>query len=180
MRLLLIYGPPASGKLTIGRMVADRTGLALFHNHLIVDAVAAVFPFGSEQFVQLRERFWLDTISAAAHAGRSMIFTFAPEPTVAPDFPARLYQAVEHAGGEVLSVALGVEDADQEKRLVAADRAMFGKLQSLDLLRELRPAFTACLNTMPPATLRIDTGQNSPSEAASAIIQLIDPPANAR
>lgn len=148
MRLLFIYGPPASGKLTIGRMVANRTGLALFHNHLIVDAVAAVFAFGSEQFVQLRERFWLDTISAAARAGRSIIFTFAPEPTVAPDFPARLYQAVEHAGGEVLSVALAVEDADQEKRLIAADRAMFGKLQSLDLLRELRPAITACLTTM--------------------------------
>ena len=180
MRFLFIYGPPASGKLTIGRMVADRTGLSLFHNHLIVDAVAAVFPFGSTQFVQLRERFWLDMISAAAHAGRSMIFTFAPEPTVAPDFPARLYQVVEHAGGEVLSVALGVEDADQEKRLVAADRALFGKLQSLDLLRELRPAFTACMNAMPPATLRIDTGQNSPSEAADAITQLIDAAANAR
>ena len=180
MRFLFIYGPPASGKLTIGRMVADRTGLSLFHNHLIVDAVAAVFPFGSEQFVQLRERFWLDTISAAAHAGRSMIFTFAPEPTVAPDFPARLYQAVEHAGGEVLSVALGVEDADQEKRLIAADRAMFGKLQSLDLLRELRPAITACMNAMPPAALRIDTVQTTPGEAAESITQLIGSSTSAR
>ncbi|MEH3047461.1 shikimate kinase [Sphingomonas adhaesiva] len=180
MRLLFIYGPPASGKLTIGRMVADRTGFALFHNHLIVDAVAAVFPFGSDNFVQLRERFWLDTISAAAHAGRSIIFTFAPEPTVAPDFPSRLYQVVEHAGGEVLSIALNVEDADQEKRLIAADRAKFGKLQSLDLLRELRPAITACMSTMPPATLRIDTGQTTPGEAAEAITQLIGSSASAR
>ena len=180
MRLLFLYGPPASGKLTIGRMVADRIGWALFHNHLIVDAVAAVFPFGSEQFVQLREQFWLDTISAAAHAGRSLIFTFAPEPTVAADFSARLYKAVEDAGGEVLSVALDVEDADQEQRLIAADRAMFGKLRSPDLLRELRPAITACLHIMPPANLRIDTGESSPPDAAEAIIQFIDRSANAR
>ena len=180
MRLLFIYGPPASGKLTIGRMVADRTGMALFHNHLIVDAVAAVFPFGSEQFVRLREQFWLDTISAAAHAGQSLIFTFAPEPTVSPDFPARLYEAVEHAGGEILSVALDVKDADQEQRLIAADRAMFGKLRSLDLLRQLRPDFTACMTAIPPATLRIDTSRSSPDEAAEAIAQLIYGSANAR
>ena len=180
MRLLFIYGAPASGKLTIGRMLADRTGMALFHNHLIVDAVAAVFPFGSEQFVRLREQFWLDTISAAAHAGQSLIFTFAPEPTVSRDFPARLYKAVEHAGGEILSVALDVKDADQEQRLIAADRAMFGKLRSLDLLRELRPDMTACMTAMPPAALRIDTSRSSPDEAAEAIAQLIYESANAR
>ena len=56
MRLIFIYGPVASGKLTIARLVSERTGLPLFHNHLVVDAVAAVFPFGSEAFVILRER----------------------------------------------------------------------------------------------------------------------------
>lgn len=118
-----LYGPPASGKLTIGRILADRTGFALFHNHLVVDAVAAVFPFGSDPFVRLRERFWLDMVAAAAQVGRSIIFTFAPEPTVAPDFPARLHRAVEDVGGTVVRVALDVDDADQEARLTGADRA---------------------------------------------------------
>src|ERR1700751_4193719 len=48
MRLLFLYGPAASGKLTIARELATLTGFALFHNHLVVDAVAAAFPFGSE------------------------------------------------------------------------------------------------------------------------------------
>ncbi|MBN9539607.1 MAG: shikimate kinase, partial [Alphaproteobacteria bacterium] len=72
MKLVFFYGPVASGKLTIARLVAERTGLPLFHNHLIVDAVAAVFPFGSKAFVMLRERFWLETISTAAEAGQSL------------------------------------------------------------------------------------------------------------
>ena len=49
MQLIFIYGQVAAGKLTVARALAARTGLALFHNHLVVDAVAAVFPFGSEE-----------------------------------------------------------------------------------------------------------------------------------
>jgi hypothetical protein len=62
MKLLFLYGPVASGKLTIARELATLTGFALFHNHLVVDAVAAVFPFGSERFVKLREQFWLANV----------------------------------------------------------------------------------------------------------------------
>ncbi|MEM6376506.1 MAG: shikimate kinase, partial [Pseudomonadota bacterium] len=77
MHLLFLYGPPASGKYTIARIIAEQTGLPLFHNHLIVDAVAAVFPFGSANFIRLREQFWLETLSAAIEDDRSLIFTFA-------------------------------------------------------------------------------------------------------
>jgi hypothetical protein len=44
MKLVFIDGQIASGKLTVGRDLADLTGLPLCHNHLIVDAVGAVFP----------------------------------------------------------------------------------------------------------------------------------------
>lgn len=170
MRLVFIHGPVAAGKLTVARLVAERTGYALFHNHLIVDAVAAVFPFGSPEFVRLRERFWLDTMDAAAKAGRSLIFTFAPEPTVDPDFPARVRAIVEQAGGEVLFVALTLSEAEQERRLVASDRAAFGKLMSVELLRALRPGMAESAARMPPACLSIDTGQASAAEAAARII----------
>ncbi|MDV3459172.1 hypothetical protein RZN05_19400 [Sphingomonas sp. HF-S4] len=48
----VLYGPPAAGKRTIARVIAE---LPLFHNHLVVDAVAAIFPFGAPEFVRLRE-----------------------------------------------------------------------------------------------------------------------------
>ena len=88
------------------------------NNHLIVDAVAAVFPFGSQEFVQLREHFWIETLSTAAKAGQSLIFTFAPEPTVTDDFPERVSRLIEAADGEVVFVALDVEADEQERRLV--------------------------------------------------------------
>lgn len=56
MKLIFLYGPPAAGKLTIARALAVITGFAVFHNHLVVDAVESIFPFGSERFTRLREQ----------------------------------------------------------------------------------------------------------------------------
>ena len=170
MQLVFLHGPVAAGKLTVARLVAERTDIALFHNHLVVDAVAAVFPFGSPEFVRLREHFWIETIAAAAREGRSLIFTFAPEPSVAADFPERLSAIVAAAGGRVLTVALTLSDAEQERRLVAGDRAAFGKLRSVELLRSLRPGLAACLAAMPAPDLRIDSGATPASDAADRIV----------
>ena len=84
MELIFVYGAVAAGKLTVSRELAKRIELPLFHNHLVVDAVGAVFPFGSEPFIRLRESFWLQVFTEAAQSGSSLIFTFMPEPTVKP------------------------------------------------------------------------------------------------
>jgi hypothetical protein len=175
MRLIFLYGPVASGTLTIGRALAERGGLALFHNHLIVDAVGAVFEFGSPSFVALRERLWLDIIGEAARAGRSLIFTFAPEPTVTAGFPERVRTLVEGAGGEVIFVALAVAADEQERRLTDPSRSQFGKMGSVDQLRRLRPGYDACFAAMPPPSLTIDTGASAPVAAAEAILARIGP-----
>lgn len=173
MILIFLYGPVASGKLTVARLVAEGTGMALFHNHLIVDAVAAVFPFGSDEFVRLRERFWLETISTAVGSDRSLIFTFAPEPSVAVDFPDRIARAVAQAGGQVIFIALELNQAEQERRLSNPSREAFGKLRSVDILRELHSAMATCMDAMPEPALRIDTAVVEPSDAAEAIIRKV-------
>jgi hypothetical protein len=169
MHLIFLYGQPASGKLTIAKALAARTGLALFHNHLVVDAVGAVFPFGSESFTRLRERFWLDVFAEAAKTGRPLIFTFAPEPTVARDFPERARALVETGRGKVTFIALTVPPVEQERRLGAPDRAAFGKMQSPELLRRLANDFAACLAAMPTPALTIDTAAMTPDQAAETI-----------
>lgn len=173
MKLIFLYGQVASGKLTVARALSARTGFALFHNHLIVDAVGAVFPFGSDEFVRLREAFWLEMIGSATRAGRSLIFTFAPEPTVAPDFPARVAAMVRAAGGEVTFVALRLDPDEQERRIVSADRAAFGKLRSVELLRELRGGFAVSMAAMPAAAITIDSGTTMAEDAAAQIVEAV-------
>lgn len=174
MRLVFLYGQVASGKLTVGRALAARTGLPLFHNHLVVDAVAAVFPFGSDSFIQLRERFWLEIIEAAAREDRSLIFTFAPEPSVAPDFPSRVRALVAEHGGETLFVALSIAPEEQERRVALGDRAAFAKLRSPETLRALRPDFERCMAAMPFAALSLDSGAATPDAAAERIAAALE------
>lgn len=176
MQLVFIHGPAAAGKLTIARELGRLTGYAVFHNHLIVDAVAAVFPFGSERFVRLRERMWLDMMREAAEAGRSLIFTFAPEPSVADGFPQRALEVVKAAGGRTAFVQLTVSVAEQERRINAPSRAEFGKLQSLELLRELRAQFVAAERAMPPAQVVIDTTVLDPAGAARRVVEALGLP----
>jgi hypothetical protein len=171
MQLVFIYGQVASGKLTVGRELAQITGLPLFHNHLVVDAVSAVFPFGTEPFKRLREEIWLQMIGEAARAERSLVFTFAPEPTVDHRFARRVQSLVQQFGGTVLFVALEIEPREQERRLLASSRSAFGKLRSLQLLRDLRAEFARCMAEMPPADLTIDTTVIPPQDTARRIAE---------
>jgi hypothetical protein len=169
MHLVFIYGPPAAGKLTIARHLAARTGFSLFHNHLVVDAVHAVFPFGSADFIRLREMFWLETLQAACGDDRSLIFTFQPEDTVAPDFASRVEAMVSDSGGRTTFVRLTLSLDGQLARLNNEDRENFGKLRDPELLRQLHQGFLACEEAMPDPGITIDTGVVSAQDAADEI-----------
>ena len=80
MHLVFLHGRAAAGKLTTARHLSALVGYPVFHNHLVVDLLTTVFPFGSEPFVRLREQFWLAAFTEAARPGRSLIFTFTPRP----------------------------------------------------------------------------------------------------
>ncbi|MGN6330355.1 MAG: hypothetical protein ACTHOD_01730 [Motilibacteraceae bacterium] len=90
MDLVFLHGGIASGKLTTARAHEREVGYPVFHNHLVVDTLTTVFPLGSPSFVELREEFWLSVFESAARDDRSLIFTFAPEPTVRPGFCDRV------------------------------------------------------------------------------------------
>ncbi len=107
MKLIFIWGRAASGKLTVARALAKLTGLPVFHNHLVVDALLERLPFGDPEFVRLRESMWMAGFETAATGDQSMIFTFAPEPTVQPGFPERVQALVGEHGGEVKFVQAG-------------------------------------------------------------------------
>src|SRR5580658_3884413 len=107
MKLIFIYGLPATGKLTVAVELAAMTGYKLFHNHLAVDLLLSVFDFGSAPFVELREEIWLCVFAAACEAKiPGLIFTFAPEATVRPEFIPNTIETVGKHGGELIFVEL--------------------------------------------------------------------------
>jgi hypothetical protein len=77
MRLLIIFGPPAAGKKSIGTEISLRTKFKLFHNHLTIDLLSDFFPFGSVTFRTLVEEFRYRIIEEASQLQQfDLIFTF--------------------------------------------------------------------------------------------------------
>jgi cytidylate kinase len=168
VKLIFIHGPVGSGKLTVARELCAQTGLALFHNHLVVDAVGAVFAFGSEPFARLREEFWLAVFEDAAKADRSLVFTFAPERTVNPQFISETIARVATHGGEVSFVALTLSRDEQLRRIGADSRKSHGKLTSTELYERLEAGGAFQFPPLPDG-LVLDSGALAPMEAARQI-----------
>ncbi|HEV3468027.1 MAG TPA: AAA family ATPase [Pyrinomonadaceae bacterium] len=171
MKLIFLHGPPGVGKLTVGRELAALTGFRLFHNHLAVDLVSAVFDFGTEPFVLLRERVWLSVFREAARRGVSLVFTFSPERTVRAGFITEAAGAVESAGGEVLFVGLTCAEGELERRIEEPGRGEFGKLRSAAVYRRLKEAGAFEYPRLPDSGLTLDTTDRPPAETARLIAE---------
>ena len=76
MRLLLIIGPPAVGKMTVGRAVADQSTFRLFHNHHTIEMLLDVFDHGTPAFRTLNSEFRRRVVEEAAASGTDLVFTF--------------------------------------------------------------------------------------------------------
>ncbi|MEP6568375.1 MAG: AAA family ATPase [Acidobacteriota bacterium] len=168
MKLVFLHGAPAVGKLTVARELATLTDFHLFHNHLTVDLVGSLFPFGSKPFVLLREQIWLAAFGRAAEDKVSLIFTFNPERTVRGRFVQDTVDIVEAAGGRVVFVELRCAEAELERRLEDASRQEFGKLASVGQYRSLQDAGAFQFPKL-PSEISLDT-TNTPAAAAAKLI----------
>ena len=155
----------------MARRVGELTGFPVFHNHLVVDMLQAVFDFGSPPFVKLRESVWLRVFEQASEQQMpGLIFTFTPEKTVRPDFVSAVVSAIENVGGRVLFVRLICPEDELERRMENEARAEFGKLRSLDLYRPLWDEDAFAYPPLPDSGLIIDTGGAGPVESARRIV----------
>lgn len=55
--LVIIFGPPAVGKMTVGQELARMTGLKLLHNHMTIELILPFFAFGTAPFGRLNGEF---------------------------------------------------------------------------------------------------------------------------
>jgi len=175
MKLIFIYGLPASGKLTVAQELGAITGYKLFHNHLVVDLLLSVFEFGSPAFVALREEFWLSIFDQACRSQLpGLIFTFAPEATVRPEFITKTISTVTAAGSEVDFIELTCPLEELKRRMGSLSRLQYKKLTSVPLFEQLHDEGSFDASYMPTPRLSIDTCANQPARAALQIARALD------
>jgi chloramphenicol 3-O-phosphotransferase len=169
-QIVLLFGRPGVGKLTVGSALSDATGFPLLHNHAVVDLVESLFPFGSQPFIAMRERLWLEAIDAVLTDGLAgLILTFTPERTVTNGFSPALLTHTSDGGGSLRLVELRCTEAIIERRLTDPSRRRFGKMRDVAQYHRLEAAGAFARPVMPAAELTLDTGELEPREAARRI-----------
>lgn len=117
MRLLLIVGPPAVGKMSVGRRIAERSDFRLFHNHHTIEPLVEVFGYGTPPFNILNGEFRRRVVEEAATHGVDLIFTYVWDMEDPGDTEAvsQLVEPYVDNHGQIAVVELY---ADLEARLV--------------------------------------------------------------
>lgn len=72
---MVIFGPPAVGKMTVGRALCERTDFRLFLNHHTIEPLAEIFSMDSHAFRALTGEFRRRVVEEAAAAGVELILT---------------------------------------------------------------------------------------------------------
>lgn len=114
MKLVILIGDAAVGKMTVGQELMKQTGLRLFHNHMTIEPVIEIFgSFNGHVTRQLREVIFREF---AKSDNEGMIFTYlwAFDMQEDWDYIAHVAGIFEEQGAEIYYVELV---APQEIRL---------------------------------------------------------------
>lgn len=117
MKLIIIFGPQAVGKMTVGHELEKITELKLFHNHMTIELVSPFFSYGSEEGKRLVRLFRQEIFEEVAKSSLDgLIFTFLWALNLQSDWDYidQISHIFESKGGEIYYVEL---EADMEERL---------------------------------------------------------------
>lgn len=185
-RLLLVIGPPAVGKTTVGREVCARTGFRFFNNHHTIEPLAEIFGMRTRAFTVLNHEFRRRVIEEAARDGIDLCFCFVWNLAGEDDLKFVVGLIEPYVAAELLVVELF---ADLPTRLARnhGDDRLLGKPSKRDSnwaeahLLEREAEFT--MNTTPgvrlPAHelldrarhLRLDTTDLSARETSDLVVE---------
>jgi tRNA uridine 5-carbamoylmethylation protein Kti12 len=138
MKLVIIYGPPAVGKLTTAQELAKIIDYKLIHNHLSANLVASIFDFGTPEFHKLNDKFQLSMIEAAAKANvKGLIFTKSYIEGKHESFFKSLIKKIRKHKARACFVRLFSDEKTLMKRVRHDSRKHHGKLINPELLNAI-------------------------------------------
>jgi len=165
---VVVYGPPASGKLSVAQAVARRTGARVLHSHLTTDLVTEIVDREAPGFWELVKalRLHLSTVVASLRIDLVSTTAFIPaDQTWISEFG----EALAAVGAQVHFVQLRPSLVALEQRVRAESRRQHGKLTSVESLRSAL-AEADYFARIGDEDLSIDNTALSPDEVAARIV----------
>ena len=117
MKLVIIFGPQAVGKMTVGQELQKLTNFKLFHNHMTIDLVSNFFSYGSQEGRRLSDLIRKEIFEEVSKTNlEGLIFTYvwAFDEQSDWDYIENLHNLFDSKGAGVYYVEL---EADIKTRL---------------------------------------------------------------
>ena len=168
MKFILIYGPPATGKLTVAKELQNITNYKLLHNHLIVDLIEAIDVERTPDYFKLEKKLFTEVLNFAIKRHVNVISTFLYAYGVDDPFMNFLASTIKKSGGEIYFIQLTCSKEKLMERVTNPSRKKFGKIKDptkLQWLLEKYDLETPFVDT----NYTIDNSNKSPSEVAQEI-----------
>lgn len=176
MKLVILYGPPAVGKLTVAKKVAEKTGYVLFHNHLAADLAASLHPFGTPayaDFVADIRTMYLNHAFRSRIPGIIMTLVYGIETHEGKNddkFIRRIIRKAKTHRVPVFFVRLTCDESTLMRRVGRPSRGALKKLRRPKILQRILRTKSVRCEIPAVRSLTIDTKTASPGSAAEKII----------
>ena len=118
MKFILLFGPPAVGKMTVGQAIQKKTSYPVFHNHISIEPALRFFSFGSpsfDRFVLTFRQIIFEESIASGLPGLTFTYVWDLDSDNDLEFVKRTCEFFEESGADVLLVEL---KADLSQRLI--------------------------------------------------------------
>ncbi len=170
MKLIFIYGPPASGKLTIAEKLSERTGIPLFHNHISRDLVKDIYGDKLIENYALVDRIRFDILDYCSKNDTDLIFTYVYGGSGDDQNVQEFIKAIENNKGRVFFVELSAKPDDLIGHVNNESRKRYKKLTDPETMREITRDMS--VYSIPfVKSFKVDTSVLSPDEAVTAITE---------
>lgn len=171
MKIILLYGPPAVGKLTIATLLHRKTGYKLLHNHAIQDPITKIIPVDNPSNRLLVREFRLRMLEEAIKNNISLILTFS----IAGNEPFRHIEDIIEMGemynSAICLVRLIADRGTILQRVENDSRKAYGKVSSIENLQKMIQKNADMFDIYPKKEhLTIDTANLSPEQAVAQIM----------
>ncbi len=172
MKLIVIYGATAVGKLTTANELSKKTGYPILHNHMTIDLVENFFIFQSQPFLRLLRKIRLDIVGELlAQKSSGLIWTTGfPNTKDTHAFYKKLNGLMQKNNGAISYVKLICDPKEQEKRVLSKERGRYNKSNTINALTKEMGELDFSTKTPTNQTLIIDNTNLSLQEVVLKIV----------
>jgi len=128
MNFVIIFGPLAVGKMTVGQELESMTNLKLFHNHMTIEMILPFFSRNSAAFKRLVNSFRIQMFQEVAKSDlEGLIFTYVWELDSKEDcnFIDTIVKIFEKENATVCYVELEADSDERLRRNKSSNRLKF-------------------------------------------------------